>query len=651
MQVVSIVLVGLISTVTVPTAAPVRGDDAESFRPAAVPSASDSRQDVVEDRSLGVRDPERRVFGNNYHINLLLGGSRYYEHQPAINGQGTVTGHLGAGHFWNGHETLQHVETNDTNFMADPVHTWGGESIEAKYDRHSTWTSMMIGGRITSDGEHAWQRGMAWNTDLRSAAFATHFVGEAWTLEFEMSATTVVHAGEDIFTAADVVNVSWGGEDPSGTGITSVVLDTLCLGNPLATLVSATGDDGGTVKGPASGYNGISVGWLRSLGGYKAMSINSSRSPQEFGYIDSDGQSVILAGPRAAVDITAPGDGLISAFYGGQTGGNNPSLPGSEDEGDAVDAYSDELAGTSFSAPIVAGGASLVASAARNLPELSENPQALQSMVIKALLLNGATPTVNWYNGQQHVTHGEETYISTTQSVDWAAGTGRMDLHRTFDLQVGGQMDVPGTNVGDHGPVAGRGWDFGHGVLGVDNVYRITNEIPAGTMVRATLTWMRNRSYVHFGPSPPAPPIEISDLAQADLDLSIWSFDDEGRRHTLIARSESLYNTVEHLVVPLPETGRYAIVVEYPRNTFDQTEDCDWGSEGVPQPYGLSWHAEPCPGDLDRSGTVDPVDLGLLLGVWGTDGSSLPGADANHDGAVNGTDLAFILGYWGACIW
>jgi hypothetical protein len=49
------------------------------------------------------------------------------------------------------------------------------------------------------------------------------------------------------------------------------------------------------------------------------------------------------------------------------------------------------------------------------------------------------------------------------------------------------------------------------------------------------------------------------------------------------------------------------------------------------------------PADLNCDGTVDAMDLGILLGGWGTPG---PG-DVNGDGVVNAADLAVLLGEWG----
>ena len=53
-----------------------------------------------------------------------------------------------------------------------------------------------------------------------------------------------------------------------------------------------------------------------------------------------------------------------------------------------------------------------------------------------------------------------------------------------------------------------------------------------------------------------------------------------------------------------------------------------------------------CPGDLDDDGTVNGVDLGIILGNWDT---ANPISDLNGDGATNGLDLGILLGGWGSC--
>ena len=54
---------------------------------------------------------------------------------------------------------------------------------------------------------------------------------------------------------------------------------------------------------------------------------------------------------------------------------------------------------------------------------------------------------------------------------------------------------------------------------------------------------------------------------------------------------------------------------------------------------------EPCPWDLDGSGTVDVLDLLFLLSEWGN-----KGVPADFDGGGVGiTDLLILLANWGAC--
>ena len=50
----------------------------------------------------------------------------------------------------------------------------------------------------------------------------------------------------------------------------------------------------------------------------------------------------------------------------------------------------------------------------------------------------------------------------------------------------------------------------------------------------------------------------------------------------------------------------------------------------------------PNPADLNGDGAVDGVDLGILLGQWGSPGT----ADFNDDGVVDGVDMGVLLGAW-----
>ena len=88
------------------------------------------------------------------------------------------------------------------------------------------------------------------------------------------------------------------------------------------------------------------------------------------------------------------------------------------------------------------------------------------------------------------------------------------------------------------------------------------------------------------------------------MNLSIWELDGSDAFTTLIARSESLYNTSEHLSFTLPRSGFFGLRVEYPLNTFDNSIGAVWGDVANPQSYGLAWHAVPEPGGITLAGAA-----------------------------------------------
>ena len=532
------------------------------------------------------------VGGGTFDVNAFLGATRYYNHATSITGQNTIAVNLEAGHIWNGHEALTHV----TSFTQS-TGAWGGGTVAPLYDRHATWAGLFIGGRQTAANPSIKQQGLAPGTDLRSAAIATAWSGSAYALSFGISGNTLVTAYDTSFGTADVINSSFGGGDPSGTDTLAYLADAYAFGRSTTTYVVSAGNEGpasNTVGSPGSAYNTLTVGALGAANSFDSVAWFSSRAPQDFGYYAVSGTTgffVTIPGVRAAVDIAAPGESLTSAFYGGQNGGNNTSLPDSTDLGTSPTAYSADIAGTSFAAPIVAGGAALVASAAKTLAPLASSSNASQSMVVKSLLLTGADKTSGWSNGQQATTVSGTTFLQTTQSLDWAVGAGRMNLDKTFDIQVNGQIDVSGT-TGPLGTVAMRGWDYGSAVLGTSNDYVIGDVLAGSSTLTTTLSWMRARDFDgQF----------LYEDAQANLNLSVWALDETDAFTTLIARSSSLYNTVEHLSFTLPAWGRYGLRVEYDGNTFDNTGG-QWGTASFPQSYGLAWTAVPEPGAMMLAG-------------------------------------------------
>ncbi|MFM1824284.1 MAG: hypothetical protein RI967_2550 [Planctomycetota bacterium] len=65
---------------------------------------------------------------------------------------------------------------------------------------------------------------------------------------------------------------------------------------------------------------------------------------------------------------------------------------------------------------------------------------------------------------------------------------------------------------------------------------------------------------------------------------------------------------------------------------------------------GIPDRCEPCPADIDGSGSVDGGDLTALLAAWQQAGPEYEWLDLDGSGIVDGGDLAVILAGWGSCI-
>ena len=487
------------------------------------------------------------------NINTHVGANRFYN--AGITGQSTITANVEAGHIWgtaSGHETLTHV----TQFSQRVP----GIGL---YDRHATWVGSHIGGRNGGTVQGNRQLGIAHGTDLRSGAIATQWNGTAYATSFSFSFSTLVPY-EAYFGVADVINSSWGGTNPTGDNAITTTLDGLANQNPGTTFVASAGNSGSAANSvvyPGSGYNAITAAALASggAGSYDTIASFSSRGPQDY----ADPTNGTISGVRAAVDIAAPGTHLTAAFYGGQTGGNNTSLPGSAASG-GPDWYTTGLQGTSFAAPITAGGAALIDSASYNDESLSSNSASRDARVVKAVLLNSADKIPGWGNGQVAHTNGFGG-VSTTQSLDWASGAGALNLDQAFDQYFSGTQDVPGTSSGLLGSVATTGWDFGNVLSGVVNVYEIAESLLGDSLLTVTLDWFRERTFDVF-----------PDVAQANLELRIR----DTMTGNLISESSSMYNVVEHLHFTLPSTSQYQIEVAMNGTTFGSLSD---------EEYGLAW--------------------------------------------------------------
>ena len=388
-----------------------------------------------------------------------------------------------------------------------------------------------------------------------------------------------------------MINSSWSGTDTFGTVDTTIALDGLAFQNPRTTFVAAAGNAArprqqsqyaaGDEHGgcPASGYNSISVGALQNDGSnhYNSVASYSSRGPQDFGYVDClDGRSRLwlpglpggggYRGPRrqfhARVLWWHDGRQQSDAhrFAGRHAlAGPNFVLRG--------------LAGTSFSTPIVSGGAALLDSASYSTPALAVNPNSRDARVIKAVMMNSADKIAGWNNGETPNPNGFGGVV-TSQSLDYVSGAGALNLNKAYGQYVtAGTRDVPGTLSGLQGSVAADRL----GLRASRERYRqrlshfSRPKCRTGNDGDARLVSRPRRSMF--------PRLNLDDVAQSDLDLYVR----DTITGNIISESISSVNDVEHLYFTLPRTSLYQLEVNFFGTVFDFS-----GTHNSEQ-YGLAW--------------------------------------------------------------
>ena len=539
---------------------------------------------------------------NGVAINSLVGADRFYA--AGVWGQATQSANVEAGLVWNGHETTKAVQ----DYYVAPGAAGG-------FDRHATWVGSVLAGYDSNADPNAYpyyKLGMAPLTNLSSGAIATDWYtapdpsSGQQNVYFNVTPKTLYSAYQHYFTQTwthtinsgwfsvdfsgptDVINSSWGFDDPLASDPFTKAIDGLARAHPLTTLVLAAGNantpanPSNNVGGPASGYNSLSVGAVGdgSFNGFGSVSDFSSRGPQDY----YDPVHGIVKGVRAPVNLVAPGAGIAAGFYGGQTGGNGLTLSTTapDPSAGASDWYSFGLAGTSFAAPIVSGGVSLLKSASYIL---GWGDSSRDTRVIKAVLMNSATKLPGWDNGQHTAADGS---IETTQSLDWALGAGMLNLDRAFDQYLAMTADVSGTGGGT---VTKTGWDLGTlgpGVSGsiAHNDYVIDTALLAGSTFDVTLDWFRDLTDPVFtdNTDPVSQALDTVDGGFTNFDLEVWNAAFTIR----YAVADGLYNNVEELHFTVPDTGDYAIRINYTGTMFGTaaTEEYGlaWDVTGVPEP-------------------------------------------------------------------
>jgi hypothetical protein len=552
-------------------------------------------------------------------VNPLVGATTFYD--AGYTGTSTIVANIEGGFFWDQHQALR------TNVAQLPV----GAGGLGQYDGHATWVTDAIGGRPIGDPSDP-RRGIAYGATLWGGALATSFNGGGFEVNdasFFTPYTTALLTGMN-GRLADVTNSSFGYNDPlptanppgTGTNVSGADSFTVALDGIAAqsgrTVVFSAGNEGtggnsnNRVNDPAGGYNVLSVGALTytdygtGTGPFSIAAPYTSGGPSDYqGPVNPSQpggtvtQAERVSNVRARVDIVAPGDPLTLASFG-----------------PTDTSFSGPLGGTSFAAPIVAGGAALLVDVGNTL----YGGFSTHGNIIKAVLLNSADHTIPGYNNGQTLVDG---VVTTTQALDYIVGAGRLDLAQAFTQYTGGVTDVAG--LGGEAGLSATGWDFGEVGAGGRNDYFLGAPLVGGTTFTATLNWFVNRTYAGLtneGVLNTTPILDANgfliadpnDLGFVNLNLELWRVLG-GVPTNMVALSSAAYINTQHFFLDIPETGEYLLRVSWAGERYDVNGNID------SQRYGLAWSgtgsavavAAPEPTPVALLVSVLPIAAGLLL--------------------------------------
>jgi hypothetical protein len=520
-------------------------------------------------------------------VNEAVGAGVFYNSN--LFGASAIIGNIEAGFVWSGHEVFDRSQSGYGPAVAREV---TAPDITGQVDFHATMVGHVMAGTGyintgTSSGLTYVGTGIAPFAKIWSGAIATAYSTSTTSIgSFSTTPASTVPVYRQMFqgisgTRVDVVNSSFGYTDPAALDQESLAIDALARENPTVTFVAAAGNDDVTpVFAPGAVYNGITVGSVGGTG-FLTPSTFSSRGAVDFYNPQTSGT---LVGVRAAVDIAAPGEQAFLAAYLGPTGGLAPLTTITQDPS-PTDLYFLDQDGTSFAAPVVAGGVALMKDAAKYfaLPET-----AFDSRVVKAVLMATADETAGWNNGQTTV----DGVVRTTQALDYATGAGLVNLTTAGRAYVEATtLDVSGTTGGT---IGGKGWDLGAVTVGGANDYLLGTTLTGTTQLQVALNWFTGGEFNSAGDSG-------TRTSFANLDLQVWSVA-SGSFASLVAESVSLYNNAELLRLVLPE-GDYGLRVSLPQMIYDT------GTTAVTaETYGLSWNTiavpEPAAPVLAAAGAV-----------------------------------------------
>ena len=287
---------------------------------------------------------------------------------------------------------------------------------------------------------------------------------------------------------------------------------------------------------------------------------------------------------------------------------------------------------TSYTTPIVGAVGAMLYQVIEEDSILADDFAADRIQVMHACLLAGATHMEGWTNNPG--VSGDDRG-TTARPIDDVFGAGMVNVDRSHRILTG-YRQIGATNLVDAPEISGAGWDWPRVLWNSTKHWRFSVSSPMEELTVA-LAWQRVPTTTFTGYTLMDIDLELFRLVDGEL---VSMVGDAGLGHfdTGNVRSESRVDNVELLSIGGLQPGDYVIRAQ--RQSTGDIQNTYAGIAWLMSDLG----SEPIAGDINGDGTVDGLDLSILLGAWGADD---PASDIVPDGLVDGGDLAALLGNWG----